>query len=263
MNPFCGTAAAERRLVVVLTPAESKRLIAKAVVRMPAVERARRDGRIIVGTGSTNSYVAEELLGPVFPRHQFISGHIIDGAFGSGGGPRLTPFVIQQGQLLSTSWQEALPGLGMQDVVIKGANAVDPQGNAGILLLSPTAGTIGALLGIVTARGVPLIIPVGLEKLVPSVVEASLQAGLGRVTDSLDGRTVGLMPVVNGEVVTEIQALRILYGVEAFQLAGGGIGGAEGSVVLVARGTASAVEQAKAGLAQIKGEPPYGRPATS
>lgn len=104
---------------------------------------------------------------------------------------------------------------------------------------------------------------VGTGQLVPSVVEASLQAGLGRVTDSLDGRTVGLMPVVNGEVVTEIQALRILYGVEAFQLAGGGIGGAEGSVVLVARGTASAVEQAKAGLAQIKGEPPYGRPATS
>ncbi|MEW6524080.1 MAG: hypothetical protein AB1445_11055 [Bacillota bacterium] len=263
MCPFHPFPAAERRLVVVLTPAESKRLIAKAVVQLPPVQRARQDGRIIVATGTTNAYVAEELLGPVFPRNQFISGHIIDGGFGAGGGPRLTPFVIDKGQLVDTPWQEALAGLGPKDALIKGANAVDPQGNAGVLLLSATAGTIGAALGIASARGVPLIMPVGLEKLVPSVVDAAIEAGLGRITDSLDGRTVGMMPVVNAEVVTEIQAMRLLYGVEAVQLAGGGIGGSEGSVVLLARGTAAAVEKARAGLSQIKGEPAYGRPATS
>lgn len=260
--PFYSGWCYERRLVVVLTPAESKRLIARAVRELPEVQRALVGGRIIIATGTTNAYVAEELLGPVFPRSQFISGHIIDGAFGVGGGPRLQPLVVERGQTVETPWQEVLPKLTPQDVFIKGASAVDPQGNAGILLMHPAGGTIGAALGTVTARGVPLVVPVGLEKLVASVPAAAVEAGLGRITDALDGRTVGLMPLVNATVVTELQAFKVLFDLEAVQLAGGGIGGSEGSVVVVARGSAEAVARARAALSSIKGEPPYGRPAT-
>ena len=59
------------------------------------------------------------------------------------------------------------------DVVVKGGNAVDPQGNAGVLASNPQAGTIGALISFIAVRGLPIIMPIGLEKLVPSVPDAS------------------------------------------------------------------------------------------
>ncbi|MBW2000707.1 MAG: hypothetical protein JRJ29_22445, partial [Deltaproteobacteria bacterium] len=51
------------RALFVLTPPESKRLIAKAVSRLPEVERAKECGEIAIGHGSTNVRVAEEILG--------------------------------------------------------------------------------------------------------------------------------------------------------------------------------------------------------
>ncbi len=48
---------------VVLTVAESKRLIAKGVVALPSVQRALKDGMIAVAKGTTNAYIVEELLG--------------------------------------------------------------------------------------------------------------------------------------------------------------------------------------------------------
>ena len=51
------------RGIFALTPAESKRLIAKAVVRLPEVRHAWENGRIIIGNGTTTGFVAAELLG--------------------------------------------------------------------------------------------------------------------------------------------------------------------------------------------------------
>ena len=44
----------------ILTVAESKRLIAKAVAQMPIVKNALENGMVIVIKGTTNAYVAEE-----------------------------------------------------------------------------------------------------------------------------------------------------------------------------------------------------------
>ena len=49
------------RIQVTLTPAESKMLIAKAVRKTPLIQRAIRDGTIIVDKSSTNAYVLNEL----------------------------------------------------------------------------------------------------------------------------------------------------------------------------------------------------------
>ena len=46
--------------ILVLTPAESKRLIAKAVVAMPQVKRALEKGRVIIANGTTTASVAGE-----------------------------------------------------------------------------------------------------------------------------------------------------------------------------------------------------------
>ncbi|MHC4704557.1 MAG: hypothetical protein ACYTFQ_28760, partial [Planctomycetota bacterium] len=59
---------------VVLTVSESKRLIAKAVAQMPVVKEALRDGMIIIAKGTTNTYVAEELLGRKIARGAYVLG---------------------------------------------------------------------------------------------------------------------------------------------------------------------------------------------
>lgn len=249
--------------VFVLTPTESKRLIAKGVVRMPEVQAALENGRVIVATGSTNSYIAEEILGPVFPKEEFITGRVIDGKFGTTGGPtRLQPFVLYKGKKVDIPWLEAIKEFEADDVFIKGANAVDPEGFAGVLLGSPTGGTIGAALGVVTARGSHLIMPVGLEKLIPSVLDAANAFhGIKRITYTLDDHPVGFMPVVNATVVTEIQALSNLFSVEVTHIASGGIAGSEGSVTLMVEGMEDEVKRCMDLVRSIKGEPPFGRPS--
>jgi hypothetical protein len=59
-------AAGEVELVqaeVVLTVSEGKRLIARAVAQMPILRQALENGTVIIAKGTTNTYVAEEILG--------------------------------------------------------------------------------------------------------------------------------------------------------------------------------------------------------
>ena len=50
------------RILVSLTPAESKRLIAKAVRMLDDVQNALKNGIVVISQGTTNSFVAEEIL---------------------------------------------------------------------------------------------------------------------------------------------------------------------------------------------------------
>jgi hypothetical protein len=147
------------RALCVLLPSESKRLIARAVVKMPQVRQAFEEGWIVIGRDTTNAYVAEELL------------------------------------------REPL------------------------------------------------------EKLIPSVIEASLMGGqeeFGCAT----GRPCALMSIVNGTVLAEVDALRIMAGVEAVHFASGGVFGSEGAVVLAITGESSLVSKALRLVESMKGEPP-------
>ncbi len=51
------------KALFVFTPNESKRLIGRAVAAMPEVKAALKRTNIMVGHGSTNVYVLEEILG--------------------------------------------------------------------------------------------------------------------------------------------------------------------------------------------------------
>jgi hypothetical protein len=124
---------------------------------------------------------------------------------------------------------------GPEDVMIKGANAVDSEGNAGVWTSGIKGGTIGMCWPIVTPRGSHLIQPVGLEKLVPSVNEAAKHSGIYhfKYSTGLPGKIV---PVTTSKVITEIEALGILAGVKAYHIASGGVGGSEGCVTLAIEG---------------------------
>ena len=59
---------------VILTVAESKRLIAKGVAAMPVVKKAMKDGMVVVATGTTNAYVLEELWGRRIDKRRYRAG---------------------------------------------------------------------------------------------------------------------------------------------------------------------------------------------
>jgi hypothetical protein len=248
--------------LVVLTPSESKRLIAKAVVALPEVQNAFKNGTIIIGKGVTNAFVTEELLGiPVEPKGALTVGLVCGGITEAHAGPpATTKHVIRNGQALegADSNVEILK-FGPEDVFIKGANAIDPEGNVGVLSSTYRGGTIGTVWPVVTPRGSHLIMPVGLEKMVASVMAASYHSGIFHFKWST-GLPIKLIPVPGGKVVTEIEAFAVLAGVKAYHLASGGIGGSEGAVVLSLEGDEASVEKAFELTKSIKGEPATAMP---
>ncbi len=246
------------RAAFAFTPSESKRLIGRAVAAMPMVRTALADDLVVIAHGSTNVFVAEEIVGTLpRPRGTFLSGQIFNGVMcqtePSEKGPML---VLDRGKLVppKPTMGEVLDAGGPGAIVIKGANAVDPDGHAGVFCAHPGCGTIGFAYGYVSGRGVKLIVPVGLEKLVPSVPQAARQLG----HDNLyyhTGFKIGMLPLVNATVVTEITALKLLFGLDAVHVGGGGVSGSEGTVVLVATGEKAALDRAIAAIDTIKGEP--------
>ncbi len=243
----------------VLTVAEGKRLIARAVAALPCVRRALAEGTVVVTKGTTNAYVAEELLGTKIPKGAYVLGRTVPA-----GSEHKTVFegkmsevVFVRGKHVEMPLAEAVENLKRGDVVIKGANALNyAQKTAGLLVGHPSGGTIAAVLGTVYGRGVHLVIPVGLEKQVSE--DISDRAGwMMRRPEYIRENMPSLWPI-QGEIITELEALSGLTGVEAFQLAAGGICGAEGGIWLGGCGTEEAVANARQLVEDIQGEPLFG-----
>jgi len=251
------------RALFVFTPAESKRLIGKAVANLEEVKRAKRHGKILIGHGSTNVCVAEEILGrervaQLINKDTYLSGVILRGTLCTTPSEEKPPILILNKGIVeqpAPTMSEILREFSQDSVFIKGANAVDPEGNAGVFTAHPEGGTIGWSIGTIIARGIKLIVPVGLEKLVPSVKKSVALCGQ-QTLDYCQGLKVGMMPLSSAKVITEVEALMILAGVESHHVSSGGNTGSEGSVVLVAEGDTSRIDKAVEIIAQIKGEPP-------
>ncbi len=245
------------RGIFVFTPSESKRLIAKAVAQLPEVKKALTDGEIVVGHGSTNVYVVEELLGQCPKREQFLSGLVVNGNLCVTQAEEKPPMVmIRKGRLVppELTMEDTLRNFGADGVFIKGANAVDPEGMAGVFVAHVSAGTIGYAYGILSARGSHLIVPVGLEKLIPSIPKASKLVGQETFYYS-QGIRIGMVPIVNAKVITEVQAFEVLFNLSANLVGAGGVNGSEGSVVIVAEGKKEELDRAIGLIESIKGEP--------
>lgn len=247
-----------------LTPAESKRLIAKAITQMPEVRAAWEKAYIILVGSTINGFIAQELLGLDIDPHRYTVGintsRVLCVTEPEGRHP--IPIIVHKGQIVETTVPEAFEDFHLETVLIKGANAVDPEGNVGVITSSFDGGTIAATIGTIASTGMRYIFAVGLEKLVPSVREAAQWAG-AKTQDYSMGANFGMYCISDALVVTEIEALRILTGVETKLIAAGGVGGSEGSVVLISEGEADQVKQAVEIVESVKGEPPVpGRKAT-
>lgn len=244
------------RALFVFTPSESKRFIAKAVARLPEVQTALKEGEIVIGHGSTNVHVAEEIMGHCPGRDRFLSGLVINRVLCVTQPEEKPPMiVIRKGELIppKKTMEETLQDFHSGSVFIKGANAVDPEGNAGVYVAHPSGGTIGFAYGILSARGCRLIVPVGLEKLVPSVKEAASHLGQDTFYYCM-GIKIGMIPMVNARVVTELEAFKVLFGLSAVHVGGGGLGGSEGAVTIVVEGDKEPLDDSIRLVESIKGE---------
>ncbi len=242
----------------VLTVAEGKRLIAKGIAQMPAVQRAMRDGIVVVCKGTTNTYVAEELLGRNIEPGAMVLGHVLP----QKGDKKLPPadpikeVVFIKGQYHpELALDDVLPQIKPDDVIMKGGNALDYEHRTvGVWTGSKTGGTVGKIEPFMDRGTARVIIPIGLEKQITgrvSEVAEKVNSAIELLTNQ------PRMRILPGQIVTEIEALRILANVEAWQASAGGIGGAEGAVWLIWRGPKADVEKALDIIRGIQGEPPF------
>lgn len=248
------------KAVFTLKSAESRRLLAKAVLAMPEVKVALNSANVILAGGTTNAFIAQELLGK-----EGISPELCTVGVSTDGlvcvtdpdSRKMFPVVYKKGvPMPDMTIRDALNDFSIDSVVIKGANAVDPDGNVGVITSGFDGGTIPVVLGTVTSTGLKMITPVGLEKLVPSVKEACKAVGARRIDISL-GADFGMYHLATTEVVTEIEALDILFGLKATLVAAGGIGGNEGAVLLSVDGDEDKVKACVEFIEnEVKGEPP-------
>jgi hypothetical protein len=220
-----------------LTSSESKRLLGKAVAALPEVQHAKDHGYLVMGRGTTNAFIIEELMNSKMDKERYVAGQIIKGVLCVlGPDLRNKPVTFHQGELQAVEPGSVIDKLVPGDILIKGANAVDPFGNVGVLMAGPGGGTMGQFYMGLKAQGVATIYPVGLEKLIPSVV--------------------GMACVADGRVITEIEAIDSLFGLKAVHYASGGWGGTEGSVTLLVEGEDDDVNTCLDMIEGIKGEPP-------
>lgn len=244
------------KALITLTPSESKRLIAKGVTALPSVQNALENHTIIVAGGTSNAFVAEELLGiQIEDKTGYTMGIVTKGELGiSSSSKKKAPYVISEGQALEISWKEYLPKLQVGDVFIKGGSALDHTGLAAVLVSDSMGGTIGATQGILYARGIELIVPIGLEKLIPDV-RAAVEFMTKSPLDASFGHKAGLVPMIGATVVTELTALETLYDLEARGIAAGGVDGSEGAVIIAIEGIEEEVQRAIRDIRAFKGEP--------
>jgi len=243
-------------IVLSLTVAESKRLIAKGVAQADFVKRAMEKGILAVGSGTTNGYVVEEITGERFDKTKFVTGRTLPRGYS---GPKLSyerpDLVISKGRRLNgVKASDILDEMGPGDVYVKGVNAINlERQQAAVLIGHPTGGGVGRAIGTIMARRIRYLHPVGLEKSVPY----DLDKVAARLNRERDGKGPSLW-VVPGDIFTEIEALRVLADVEAVPAGAGGVGGAEGAVWLALFGERRGLDAAQAVIESVRGDPAFG-----
>lgn len=228
---------------VVLNSTTAKRLIAQGVAAHPIVANAMASGTVIVTLGTTNGYVASELVGETIDQGAFAAGVIDDRWNINARLGEASDLVIKDGKQIPFDEKPVLTSLTAGDVIIKGGNALDPFGMVGVLLAAATGGTVGRYVPTAMARGVDIVIPISLAKSIHTPITELTQTMGSRKMDLTMGLPCGMYPLT-GHVVTEIEALELLFDVKATHACSGGIGVGQGSVSLIIEGHDEQVQAA-------------------
>jgi hypothetical protein len=264
---------------VSLIPAESKKLIAKAITSLDSFQRALKEGLIILHPSSSTYFMVEEITGRKPPTDVWVCGLIVPkgacvemgtminkhtsspnpeqaGEADSRHNPAAYPYswALRRGELLlGKPLGSLLEQMGPEDIYVKGVNALDVKGTVGILWGSlAEGGTSAMVMAAQRRKGFKVIFSAGLEKLVPFPIEKVAKEAKKFKYDYGMGIPCGLLPC-KGVVVTELRAVEILSGARAVPIAAGGLGGAEGAITLVIKGNKEQVSKAIKHIEDSKG----------
>jgi hypothetical protein len=253
---------------VVLTPAESKKLIAKAIARLDVVINALNGGTIMLHPSSSTYFIVEELTGERLNTNQWVCGVVTPRGMCVEMAMMLGDFTPKEVEVdvgdLPSGWiikdrklcpemkmSELLDTMTSSDVYIKGINALDTEGNAGILV--GYEASMGYVLSGWRKKKFHIIYPAGLEKLIPTPIKQAVLEAKPAKYEYAMGLPTGLFPCPKGKTVTEIDAIEILSSATAIPIAAGGLGGAEGAITLVIKGNDEQVKKAIEYVEQSKG----------
>lgn len=254
---------------IVLTPAESKKLISKAVASLDVVREAATEGIVALHPSSSTYFIVEEITGKkpntdywvcgvVTPKGMCVEKAMVVGDgytpqnISSDPGDLRACWIIKNKELTAEEKLSELSNrMGPGDVYIKGVNALDPQGNVGVLY--GYAKSIGYILSAWRKKKFNLIYPVGLEKLIPTPISEATREAKSTSYGYAMGMPTGLFPWPGGKTVNEVDAVEILSGATAIPVAAGGLGGAEGAITLVIKGNDDQVKKAIEYVEQSKG----------
>ena len=238
---------------VTVTTAMGKRLIGMGMAQHPSIKRALQHGTLAIIGGTTNGYVAEEVLKSIG-----VEGFLV--MVSSRRDSRARPFSakgripwrrsdphgrVAGGATIRTRWTT---GRGRRDPA-RAATPLTPRDSLPCRSAATSGGTAWLAVSAVIGRRVELIVPIGLEKRVlDDVYELAL------ICNAPGGDGAGFFPLP-ARIFTELDAIRLLTGAEAKLLAGGGVYGAEGASWLMLTGESEHVEAALELVNSVAGEP--------
>jgi len=228
------------RCQIVFNTWESRAFIAKTIISHPNVEKALKDGVIALGRGITNAFILQEMLERTnntdfqIDIDNYVAG-VVDGSLWASNSSTRTPEVaLYKGkpkfELINKTIEKA-------DLVIKGGNALGPDWIAGVLCAHPVGGTIGSVYAIAISRGIKILVPISIGKMIPfSVTDIVPDVGGQQSIDYVRGMPVGLFPIVGGEIFSEIEALETIAKVEVYPIGAGGVYDGAGATIFEVSG---------------------------
>lgn len=240
-----------------LTVSESKRLIAKGISANKEVRECLQNGMVIITLGTTNTYIAEELVGLRAPRGSFVTGRIYPTGKEDFAKDlkRRSEIVLVNGKISNLSYAEALARMSEKDIVLKGANMLNyAKRQAAVCVGAPDGGTVAKLRKYTDQGKGRWIVPIGLEK---ETTQDLFE--IQRLVNENPNRVKGTVRLnaTQGNVYTEIEAIKEFADIDVFVTAKGGVAGAEGGVSLLLCGTEEEVEKALSVIEQVIGEPEF------
>ena len=245
-----------------LTVAEGKRLIAKGIANHPQVKERLEKGIVIVISGSTNTYIAEELTGVKIPHGGLLTGNITPHGVDDVtiGVERIPNIILINGKWTDIGYGEALRMMEKDDIVFKGANMLNyERKQAAINIIAPDGGTIKYVreYAIDDGRG-RLIVPIGLEK--------EVHGDLNEYTKLLEQKNERVSPMArlimhkdDVEIFTEIEAIKTIASVNVAPYASGGLAGREGGISLAVYGNREEVQKVLDVVSTVQGEAPFAK----
>jgi len=253
---------------VVLTAAESRKLIAETVSQLREIRRALKQYRIILCTSSITPDILEALGFQEIPeteRGLYVCGMIrAEGLCTTDFDLVKSATIIDKGIVVTDRVERTkiLNSMGPGDIYIKSPNIMDRNGRVGVLAGAPSCGMVGKMVYGLKTSGYMMIAPTLLLKSAPvditslseTVDLSSYERDASEFVKYSCGMPVNLVVLPEHvRVITEITAIRQLFGLVSYPIAISGVGSGADAVVLSVTGRDDHLHRFWKHLCGIKG----------